>query len=59
MQRARSRQRVPEYALPTNLQGVCALPPPPEGFNPLAANNATLIKFGIHRGRIPTGTRMH
>jgi hypothetical protein len=45
--RAASRHRIPAHAVRSNLEGVYALPPPPEGFNPLTASNTTLRRYGI------------
>jgi hypothetical protein len=38
---------IPANALRTNLEGVYALPPPPEGFNPLTADNRILQMYGL------------
>jgi hypothetical protein len=38
---------LPSNALRTNLEGVYALPPPPEGFRPLTADNRVLQMYGL------------
>jgi hypothetical protein len=45
--RVRSNLSLPDNALPTNLEGVYALPPPPENFYPLTANNRILKMYGL------------